>query len=164
MPLTGGSNGRSGTKTAALLFSLWTSRWQSCSPLWTAPSPTAPRPLLAAQLHHHHLANEAEIDGDRDEFTITGNIVCFSSTKSKRVTRSVPGLEVYEMVAGVDMAYALSSTLNLIHRAPRPSAYSDSYLYSELALPLRVPRQAGYDEGERLMMRYHGIARVLREA
>lgn len=36
------------------------------------------------------------------EFTIHGNIVLFSSTKSKRVTRSVLASEIYGMVAGVD--------------------------------------------------------------
>ncbi|EAQ91892.1 hypothetical protein CHGG_00127 [Chaetomium globosum CBS 148.51] len=59
------------------------------------------------------LANEDEIN-DRHEFSITGNLIHFSSTKSKRVTRSVLASEVYGMVAGVDMAYALASTLRQI--------------------------------------------------
>jgi hypothetical protein len=59
------------------------------------------------------LANEENNDGT-NEFTITGNLIHFSSTKSKRVTRSVLASEVYGMVAGVDMAYALASTLRQI--------------------------------------------------
>ncbi|KAH0425958.1 polyprotein [Colletotrichum camelliae] len=57
------------------------------------------------------LANETQVD---ESFTLTGNILHFSSTKSKRVTRSVLASEVYGMVAGVDMAYAVSETLRLI--------------------------------------------------
>jgi hypothetical protein len=40
--------------------------------------------------------------------------VYFSSTKSKRVTRSVLASEVYGIVAGVDIAYALILTLRII--------------------------------------------------
>jgi hypothetical protein len=59
------------------------------------------------------LANEAAIN-DHNEFTIRGNLIHFSSTKSKRVTHSVLASEVYGMVAGVDMAYAIASTLRMI--------------------------------------------------
>jgi hypothetical protein len=59
------------------------------------------------------LANETTID-THNEFTIRGNIIHFSSTKSKRVTRSVLASEIYGMVAGVDMAYAIASTLRMI--------------------------------------------------
>ena len=38
----------------------------------------------------------------------------YSSTKSKRVTRSVLASEIYGMVSGVDMAYAFNTTLNQI--------------------------------------------------
>jgi hypothetical protein len=57
------------------------------------------------------LANEM---AGLDEFTIRGNLIHWSSTKSKRVTRSVLASEIYGMVAGVDMAYAIGSTLKLI--------------------------------------------------
>jgi hypothetical protein len=56
------------------------------------------------------LTNETTID-DHNEFTIRGNIVHFSNTKSKRVTRSILASEVYGMVAGVDITYAIASTL-----------------------------------------------------
>jgi hypothetical protein len=49
------------------------------------------------------LANETTGD---DEFTIHGNLIHWSSTKSKRVTRSVLASEIYGMVAGTDMSFA----------------------------------------------------------
>jgi hypothetical protein len=58
------------------------------------------------------LANE-NIDEDH-KFTVRGNIIHYASVKSKRVTRSVLASEIYGMVAGVDMAYAISTTLRMI--------------------------------------------------
>ena len=61
------------------------------------------------------LANETEIDEEsNNQFIIHGNLIHHSSTKSKRVTRSVLASEIYSMVAGVDMAYALATTIQLI--------------------------------------------------
>lgn len=57
------------------------------------------------------IANEAT---KLDDFTIKGNLIHWSSTKSKRVTRSVLASEIYGMVGGVDMAFAIGSTLKLI--------------------------------------------------
>jgi hypothetical protein len=57
------------------------------------------------------LANEAI---GKDEFTIHGNIVHWSSTKSKRVTRSVLASEILAMVQGVDMGVAIGTTLQKI--------------------------------------------------
>lgn len=51
---------------------------------------------------------------ENNTFTIIGNIVHWSSTKSKRVTRSVLASEVYGMVSGVDMAIVLGTTLQII--------------------------------------------------
>ncbi|KAK2036790.1 hypothetical protein LZ31DRAFT_580399 [Colletotrichum somersetense] len=63
------------------------------------------------------LANE-QVDkqdaADGDRFTLTGNIVHFSLTKCKRVTRSVLAFEIYGMVAGADVAYAIGTTLAMI--------------------------------------------------
>ncbi|TQN63559.1 hypothetical protein CSHISOI_11859, partial [Colletotrichum shisoi] len=55
------------------------------------------------------LANKKLINnlGDRDTFTIRSNVVYFLLTKSKRVTRSVLAVEVYGIVVGVDIAYAI---------------------------------------------------------
>ncbi|HEY2455482.1 MAG TPA: hypothetical protein VGI71_23255 [Scandinavium sp.] len=49
-----------------------------------------------------------------EEFTIQGNVIHWSSTKSKRVTRSVLASEIYGMVGGVDMTFVITSTLNMI--------------------------------------------------
>lgn len=49
-----------------------------------------------------------------EEFTVRGNVIHWSSTKSKRVTRSVLASEIYGMVGGVDMAFAITSTLKMI--------------------------------------------------
>ncbi|KAL0943110.1 uncharacterized protein CTRU02_200996 [Colletotrichum truncatum] len=57
---------------------------------------------------------EAGTHCNNGEFTIHGNLVHYSSTKSKRVTRSVLASEIYGMVASVDMAYALATTLATI--------------------------------------------------
>ena len=47
-------------------------------------------------------------------FTIRGNIIHWSSTKCKRITRSVLASEIYAMAHGVDIAIAIRSTLNVI--------------------------------------------------
>src|SRR6202051_2202906 len=57
------------------------------------------------------LANE--ITGD-EEFEIKGNLIHYSSTKSKRVTRSVLASEIYGMVGGVDIAIAINTTIKMI--------------------------------------------------
>jgi hypothetical protein len=57
------------------------------------------------------LANE--ITGD-EVFEIKGNLIHYSSTKSKRVTRSVLASEIYGMVGGVDMAIAINTTIKMI--------------------------------------------------
>ena len=49
-----------------------------------------------------------------EEFTVHGNVIHWSSTKSKRVTRSVLASEIYGMVEGVDTAFAITSTLKMI--------------------------------------------------
>ena len=67
---------------------------------------------LSSQLGYEIiLANETM---KSDEFAINGNLVHWSSTKSKRVTRSVLASEIYGMVGGVDMAIAIGTTLQMI--------------------------------------------------
>ena len=58
------------------------------------------------------LGNEAGTANNA--FQLTGNIITYSSTKSKRVTRSALASELYSMVQGVDIAYAIGTTLNMI--------------------------------------------------
>ncbi len=59
--------------------------------------------------------NETKTDSiGTDEFTIKGNLIYYSSTKSKRVTRSVLASEIYGMVGGVDMAIVINITIKMI--------------------------------------------------
>jgi Reverse transcriptase (RNA-dependent DNA polymerase) len=59
------------------------------------------------------IGNETHSDGI---FNLRGNILHWSSTKCKRVTRAVLASELYGMVAGIDMAISISTTLELVTR------------------------------------------------
>ena len=48
-----------------------------------------------------------------------GNILHWSSTKCKRVTRAVLASELYAMTAGIDTAISISTTLNRIMKQLR---------------------------------------------
>jgi hypothetical protein len=62
------------------------------------------------------IANETEtISTGTNEFAIKGNLIHYSSTKSKRVTRSVLASKIYGMVKGVDMAIAINTTIKMIN-------------------------------------------------
>ncbi|KAK6225103.1 aurora kinase 2 splicing, partial [Colletotrichum tabaci] len=92
------------------------------------------------------LGNEEPIDGHDDAFKLTGNVVHYSSTKSKRVTRSVLASEIYGMVAGVDMAYAILSTLAMITKKLNlpiiPTiACTDSYSLCECLVKLGTTQE-----------------------
>ena len=52
----------------------------------------------------------------KDSFDIRGNLLHYSSTKCKRVTRSVLASEIYGMVSGFDLGLALVTTLKLVPR------------------------------------------------
>ncbi|KAI0996927.1 hypothetical protein K3495_g11256 [Podosphaera aphanis] len=69
------------------------------------------------------LANEEPQEDYK--FTLKGNIVHYSSNKAKRVTRSVLASEILGMVAGADIAFAISTTLKNDNRSIKTSA--DSY-------------------------------------
>ena len=57
------------------------------------------------------LVNEEATD---ETFTIRGNLIHWSSTKCKRVTRSVLASEVYGLTSGFDLAYVVTSTLRMV--------------------------------------------------
>jgi hypothetical protein len=59
------------------------------------------------------IGNELE---EGESFAWTGNIIGYSSTKCKRVTRAVLASELYAMVAGVDAAISLSTTYAMVCR------------------------------------------------
>ncbi|KDN61365.1 putative conserved hypothetical protein [Colletotrichum sublineola] len=70
----------------------------------------------------------------------------FSSTKSKRVTRSVLASELYGMVAGADMAYAISTTIAVItNKLDFPTiptvACTDSYSLYECLVTLGTTQE-----------------------
>ncbi|KAM4063754.1 cwf18 domain containing protein [Hirsutella rhossiliensis] len=49
-----------------------------------------------------------------DSFSIRGNILHWSSTKCKRVTRSVLASEIYGLTSGFDLAFVIKQTVNTI--------------------------------------------------
>ena len=51
-----------------------------------------------------------------NKFTIKGNLIHYSSTKSKRVTRSVLASKIYRMVGGVNIAIAINIIIKIITR------------------------------------------------
>lgn len=67
---------------------------------------------LSSQIGYIHvLANETE---ENEAFIINGNVTHYSSTKCRRVTRSILASELYAMVQGADVAIAIISTINMI--------------------------------------------------
>jgi hypothetical protein len=75
-----------------------------------------------------------------------GNLIYWSSTKSKRVTRSVLASEIYAIVASVDIAIILSQTLGAImkqlHLPPLPTVvYTDSYSLYDCLVKLRTTKE-----------------------
>jgi hypothetical protein len=66
--------------------------------------------------------------------------------KSQRVTRSVLASEVYGMTVGIDIAYAISSTLNMITKQlGLPTipviVYTDSYSLYECLVKLGTTKE-----------------------
>jgi len=49
-----------------------------------------------------------------NNFIIHSNLIYWSLTKSKRVTRSVLALEIYGIVSGVNIVIAIGTTLKII--------------------------------------------------
>ncbi|KAK1991685.1 hypothetical protein LX36DRAFT_685338 [Colletotrichum falcatum] len=69
------------------------------------------------------------------EFTVNRNIVHFSSTKCKQVTRSVLASEIYTIVAGADIVYRLAIP-------PIPTViYTDLYLLYECLVKLGTTKE-----------------------
>ncbi|KAM4067897.1 polyprotein [Hirsutella rhossiliensis] len=89
------------------------------------------------------LANEEQSPAD---FTIRGNVLHWSSTKSKRVTRSVLASEIYGMVNGFDMAIVIATTLQAIVKQldlpPTPLIVcTDSYSLYECLVKLGTTKE-----------------------
>uniref|UniRef100_A0A8H7N2W5 Uncharacterized protein n=1 Tax=Bionectria ochroleuca TaxID=29856 RepID=A0A8H7N2W5_BIOOC len=60
------------------------------------------------------LGTEIKVEGQEPAFKLVGNILHWSSTKCKRVTRSSLASEVYGMVAGFDVGVTIASTLRMV--------------------------------------------------
>ena len=58
------------------------------------------------------IANETS--NEEFKFIIKGNIIHYTSVKSKRVIRSMLASEIYRIIVGVDIVYTLSTTLKIV--------------------------------------------------
>lgn len=82
----------------------------------------------------------------QEDFTVCRNLMHWSSTKSKRVTRSVLASEIYGMANGVDMGIVISTTIRLItdqlKLPPIPLVvYTDSYSLYECLVKLGITKE-----------------------
>jgi hypothetical protein len=59
------------------------------------------------------LANKTSTGTGTDELAIKGNLIHYSSTKSKRITRSVLASEIYSIIGGVNMAIVINITIRI---------------------------------------------------
>jgi hypothetical protein len=80
------------------------------------------------------------------EFTIKGNLIYYSSTKSKRVTRSVLASEIHGMVGGDNMAITINTTIKMItdqlgFSHPAITVYTDSYSLYECLVKLGTTKE-----------------------
>ncbi|KAK1957510.1 hypothetical protein LY78DRAFT_727146, partial [Colletotrichum sublineola] len=89
------------------------------------------------------LANKITSKGpnNNNKFIITRNIIYFSLTKYKRVTHSILTSKVYSIVASIDIAYAISTTLKIVtNHIGLPLIltilYTDSYLLYKYLIKL----------------------------
>ncbi|KAI1670831.1 hypothetical protein L13192_04188 [Pyrenophora tritici-repentis] len=83
---------------------------------------------------------------DANTFTIQGNIIHYSSTKCKRVTRSVLASEIYGIVNGFDIGIAIATTLRIVTerlRIPEVPLVvcTDSYSLYECLVKLRTTKE-----------------------
>jgi hypothetical protein len=69
---------------------------------------------LNSQLGYVMILGNKSPSYDKYTLQIKGNLIHWSSTKSKRVTRSILASEIYGMVGGVDMAIVVKATLDMI--------------------------------------------------
>jgi hypothetical protein len=104
------------------------------------------------------LANETT---QNEQFEITGNLIHWSSTKCKRVTRSVLASEIYGMTSGADMAIAIDSTIKQITEQLGLTPNSNHCVYG-LVLTVRSSGQARHYQGKTLHDRRHGSPSILR--
>jgi hypothetical protein len=83
---------------------------------------------------------------ETNKFTIKGNLIHYSSTKCKRVTRSVLASEIYGMAGGVNMAVAVNTTIKMItdqlgFSHPAIIVCMDSYLLYKCLVKLGTTKE-----------------------
>ena len=71
---------------------------------------------LLSQIGYVVVLGNESTDIDSSSFTLTGNIVHWSSTKCKRITRSVLASEIYGVANGVDIGFTIAATVSMILR------------------------------------------------
>jgi hypothetical protein len=101
---------------------------------------------LSSQIGYEIILGNESYETSNTAFAIKGNLVHWSSTKSKRVTRSVLASEIYGMVSGVDMALAISATINMITTQlgllpPPVIVCTDSYSLYECLVKLGTTKE-----------------------
>jgi len=89
--------------------------------------------------------NQSDNETD-NKSTVRGNLIHWSSTKCKRITRSVLASEIYGMVNGFDIGLALTTTLKMItDRLSLPSipliTCTDSYSLYECLVKLGTTKE-----------------------
>jgi hypothetical protein len=78
---------------------------------------------------------------------LRGNLITWSSTKSKRITRSVLASEIYSMVAGVDAGYSIATSITQIlkqldiHRPLLIIVCTDSFSLYECIVKLGTTKE-----------------------
>jgi hypothetical protein len=91
------------------------------------------------------IGNETQMG--EDKVKIRGNLVTWSSTKSKRITRSVLASEIYGMVAGVDAGYSMATSITQIlkqlniHRLLPIIVCTDSFSLYECIVKLGTTKE-----------------------
>ena len=101
---------------------------------------------LSSQIRYKIILANETTSTISDLFKLQGNLVHYSSTKSKRVTRSVLALEVYGIVRGVNMAIAINTTIKMVtNQLGLPLTpiivYTDSYSLYKCLVKLKTTKE-----------------------
>lgn len=107
---------------------------------------------FSSQIGYVIMLGSEEYGDKRSTFTMTGNLLHWSSTKAKRVTRSVLAAELFAMVAGFDMAFTVRGTIEeVLHRKVDLIVCTDSFSLYECITKLGKPSE------NRLMVDVSGL-------
>jgi len=81
-----------------------------------------------------------------NKFIIKGNLIYYSSIKSKRVTRSILAFKIYRIVKGINMAIAINIIIKIITRQlgflhTPIIVYTDLYLLYKYLIKLSTTKE-----------------------